>query len=113
MMRNLQHWCLEVIAVKLFEGGSDSLVEPLASGGAGQVIKHVPDQRMGELEGLALASQHMLAHALLQQGQQRLPIPTTERPKYFQVNTIAQKSGQGQDLAAACTQLLDAAKNCP
>ena len=79
MMSNLQHVRLKAIAVDTFEGRSDLLMDTLSSRRARLVIKHMPDQRMGELERLSLASKQVLAHTFFQQVQQSVLTHTAHR----------------------------------
>jgi hypothetical protein len=110
-MGNLQHVRLKAIGMDMFQSRGNLSVDTLSPRCAGLVIKHVPDQRMGELERLPLASKQVLAHPFFQQVQQRLLIHATHRAQNIETKTITQEGRQRQDAPTAFTEPLDATDN--
>jgi len=80
---------IEAPGIQVFQGLGNLLVQTLTPRRNGPVVKHLADQRMGELEHLPLAQEYALLHALFQQAQYLILMRATHRAKELYGEAIA------------------------
>src|SRR5215472_17523138 len=100
-MRDLENMGIEILGIQALQSLSDLPVNALAPRSTGLVVEHLPNQRVGELKGLPLAPQQVLAYPFLEQVQQLVLAQATDRAQRLEGEALAEEGRQRQDSPAA------------